>query len=352
MEIRSKFGGTVLQSVDAPSLADADLAGAHLVGALLANTDLSGANLRDAYLFGANLQGADLRGADLTGADLGDAVLIGTRLDDAVLRDASLIGANLSHASLQRADLQGANLRTAYMRAADLTGANLRRANLTGTTLERAVLDDTDLSECPTLPLTLGLESAVVRRTLPARPDSSSAGRPSEKRPEAVQRHEAPQTALACLISHTMAEAPFAEWLADELMQREVKCQRFYVGLRPAAGLPDIRETLGFYDKIVLVCSRSSIRERGPCPEITQTIRRERQAGTQKLFPVRLDGYHQIGAAARLGDQRVADGIWEENWVRYLAGFEIPDFSGWSQAFLERPPIDVLIRSLASPATR
>ncbi len=60
IEIRCRFTGTVLFSVNANTLSGANLSGA----------DLSGANLSGANLSGADLSGADLSGANLSGANL------------------------------------------------------------------------------------------------------------------------------------------------------------------------------------------------------------------------------------------------------------------------------------------
>jgi uncharacterized protein YjbI with pentapeptide repeats len=71
IEIKNRYTGNVMLSLDIDSLRRANLRGA----------DLYGANLRGADLYGANLCGADLRGADLRGADLYGAYLRGANLD-------------------------------------------------------------------------------------------------------------------------------------------------------------------------------------------------------------------------------------------------------------------------------
>jgi len=161
IEIRNRYTGAVLHTVDAGSLIGANLRGANLSGADLSGADLGGANLSraylggadlsraylggadlsEAYLSGANLIGADLRGANLSGADLGGADLSGAYLSGANLSRAYLSGANLSGAYLSRADLGGADLS-----GADLSGAYLSRANLSGAYLSGAYLSGANLS--------------------------------------------------------------------------------------------------------------------------------------------------------------------------------------------------------------
>jgi len=107
IEIKHRWTGLVLMTVDADTLDGANL---------------SGANLRDANLSGAYLIGAYLNGADLDGADLRDANLSGANLNGANLRDAYLIGAYLNGADLDGANLSGASLNGAYLSGANLNG--------------------------------------------------------------------------------------------------------------------------------------------------------------------------------------------------------------------------------------
>jgi hypothetical protein len=120
IDIKHRYTGAVLTTVDAANLRGADL---------------SRANLRD-----ANLRGADLSCADLSRADLRDADLSDADLSRADLRDADLSDADLSCADLSRANLRDANLRDANLRGANLRDANLRDANLRGADLRGATL--------------------------------------------------------------------------------------------------------------------------------------------------------------------------------------------------------------------
>ena len=95
IEIKHRWTGATLRTVDAENLSGANLSGADLRSAYLRNADLSGANLS-----GANLSGANLRNANLSDADLRNADLSG-----AYLRNAYLSGADLRSADLRNADL-------------------------------------------------------------------------------------------------------------------------------------------------------------------------------------------------------------------------------------------------------
>ena len=131
----------------APDLREAELAGAHLVRALL-----DGAHLHDASLVGASLEGTHLNGARLDrarldGAYLYDARLVGARLDGASLYDTSLVGAHLNGASLRGACLDEARLYNASLRDAYLQFTRLDHASLDGALLEYTVFADIDLRQ-------------------------------------------------------------------------------------------------------------------------------------------------------------------------------------------------------------
>lgn len=79
IEIKHK-DGTVILTINAPTLRGADLRGANLRLADLSWADLRGANLTWADLYGADLVCSDLRGADLIDANLYRAHLIGAKI--------------------------------------------------------------------------------------------------------------------------------------------------------------------------------------------------------------------------------------------------------------------------------
>ena len=110
IEIRSKWGSTLLFTCEAASL------GLAVVAAVKAGANLSRADLSRADLYGANLSWANLSGANLSRANLSGANLSW----------ADLSGANLSRADLSRANLSGAkNSELALARTSILPEGNL-----------------------------------------------------------------------------------------------------------------------------------------------------------------------------------------------------------------------------------
>lgn len=122
---------------DGQAFERADLRGLKLDGAALA-----GANLQRSELDGVDLRGANLRASDLRGTSLRETILAEGKLQESCLAGADLDGADLSGADLSKADLSRANLA-----GANLTGANLRGANLHGAQLDGACLARADVSE-------------------------------------------------------------------------------------------------------------------------------------------------------------------------------------------------------------
>lgn len=192
----ANLSGAVLTRAD---LRGANLSGANLSGANLGGAKVTGARLDDAdareciltstALGGVSMVRAKLDGADFTGTIFGDSDLRGasfasTMLHDADLTGTRLAGADLTNATFVRctlddADLSGATVtkttffsstgRRLSLRGArgdkmviaqasafpdlDLSDAELpnlccRATDLRGARLERALLTDSDLSEC------------------------------------------------------------------------------------------------------------------------------------------------------------------------------------------------------------
>ena len=78
IEIKTRWTGVVLRTVEAECLRDANLSDADLSGANLRGANLRGANLSDANLSDADLYDADLRDANLSGANLRGAIGVGS----------------------------------------------------------------------------------------------------------------------------------------------------------------------------------------------------------------------------------------------------------------------------------
>ena len=124
IEIKQKDTGEVLATIDADSLAGADLS----------EMDLQGADMHGLDMPGVNFLHSDLSGADLSNANLERALLQGARLYKANLREANLSHANAgTNSPGDRVILSGADLTNAifacswYWKAINDTDRDIRR---------------------------------------------------------------------------------------------------------------------------------------------------------------------------------------------------------------------------------
>jgi uncharacterized protein YjbI with pentapeptide repeats len=369
VEIKSTRG-TVLLTVDAPSLSGADLfiADPPLV-------ELVKGNLRGTGLARVNLQQADLRGADLRGTRLTRALL-----DDAVLQDADLSGAQLVDTSLLETDLTSANLQYANMGGANLFMANLGSANLTGARLDDTILNETamrctiltnsvfagtSIIRCPTLHLAEGLETIrhegessidviTLRACVNDLPNIFLQGIGyTLQEIETLRAMYKQGINYSCFLSYAHANRDFAGQLRTDLLANNVNCFQDTQDLRGGQKWEDqINQAIKQHDKLLLVCSRQSIYRPQVVREIIQTIDSERATGEQKLFPIRLDDH--ILSEEMMNDARenARSGVWSQNWVHHVRKYQIPNFSGWKDPDTYQEALQKLVRDLKVSATR
>jgi hypothetical protein len=269
-----------------------DLSEVEVPDANLARVDFANSVLRESNLAGVDLSGADLSGADLSGADLYEANL----------RAANLLRTDLSGTNLAGADLQEANLRGAL-----LDRTHLQEARWTKTRLAFTVLADVDLSRV------VGLEE--VEHLAPSRIGTDTLFRSSGKIPRLfLVKAGLPQALVdalpdlvgssgrdtySCFVSYSSKDRAFAQRLYGALEEREIRhrwidIERLLPGQKIADALYDAIQRS---DKVVLCCSRSSLRSRWVRFEIDQalTVERNRHAGRGQsvpvLIPLDLDGH-------------------------------------------------------------
>jgi hypothetical protein len=348
-------------------LSEADLHGANLAGANLAGANLSAVSLFAADLTGANLSGANLARAKIMSANLSGALLSGTMLRDVSLYGANLSGANLTGANLWEADLSrttftGANLSGATFRSAKFDQANLRGANLTranlieanmtgavladvivfGTVLGKTILCDVDLTQLCRGEVTHHSPSIVDFRAI-----IQSVGEPRLKDflrstgiPDVFAifmidcaRTLDPRQVFTLLqstfISYGGPDEAFARRLNDALEKRGVTTF-FFEDDAPAGERMHrvMRKGVNDHDRVILVCSESSLQRAGLLNELEETLAREsRDGGRTYLLPIRLDDYVLSGwkpadaeVATAVRDRVIADFRQHDDPAQFEAG--------------------------------
>ena len=272
-------------------LAGADLIDADLIDANLTRADLTRADLTGADLALADLALADLSGADLSGEDLTDADLTCANLTDADLTGADLTGADLTGADLTRADLTNANLTGAYLSNANLLGANLLNTDFSDCRLRSTILAAVDLSTAAKLATAQHTSgSEISTNTL----SQTLRGCGGTFTPDLLHFFELagisrtlldylpsilgaePLKFYSCFISYNTDDEEFASGLEQELTRAGVKTWKW--NLNALAGR-DLRENIDraihSFDKMILVCSSSSLKSPAVEQEIERALRKE-----------------------------------------------------------------------------
>lgn len=286
-----------------------DFVGAYEKGARdFGNLRLRGVKLRGVQLPGVNLRDSDLTGATLEGSDLERAQLSGASLRRADLRRARLAGADLSGALLRGADLRGADLTGVRLARADLTRANIEGCGLGDAILGNTYLIDLDLG--PLIDAEPGplhhAPSYVDYTTILASVRNPRlkvflvrAGVPgvfveylvdcARSMSEVDMRSMLQST----FISYGQPDEAFARRLHDTLSRHGVPTFFYPEHAVPGEKLHRLmRVGVNSYDRVVLVCSRSSLNRRGVLFELEEVLAREaRDGGASYLIPIRLDDY-------------------------------------------------------------
>jgi uncharacterized protein YjbI with pentapeptide repeats len=285
--------------------------------AALNEADFGGADLHGASFYCASLRGANFTRACLThvqfkGADLTEAVL-----ESASINATDLIGATFSNALLAGADLTGASLQRADCRESDMSLVNLGNArlgqsNFLGAVLDRVHLHSTDFSDIDVSPF---CEAADLDHSGPSTIDARTVIH--------SYRHPCIKTFMVdCGVPPIFAEYMIdcaratAEQDLRSMMQStfisyggpdEAFARKLYVALRDnnvvvfffpeTARLGERVDTevvrgLQGHDRVILVCSESSLNRPGVLHEVRETLDREaRDGGATYLLPVTLDDY-------------------------------------------------------------
>jgi len=286
--------------------------------------DLSGVDLSGLNLFDVNFRITDLAHANLRGARL-DADLTGANLKFANLEDAQLTNADLGHANLSGANLKGT----------DLTGAML-----VGTTFAM-----NDLSMVKGLAYTshfgsssISIDTIYFSKGRVSKRFLREAGVPENfitKIPELVRKRS---NFHNCFISFAESDERFSEKLYEDLKKKGVQCWRWKEDARWGNNLTrEIDDAIRMNDKVVIVCTKQSLRSPAVIREIERALQREDEfirqgkAG-EVLFPIRLDDY--------------VLNEWKHYRQADVIAKNIGNFKEWKKPTLYRKALNRLLRDL------
>jgi diguanylate cyclase (GGDEF)-like protein len=146
-------------------------------------------------------------------------------------------------------------------------------------------------------------------------------------------------------ISYGAPDEPFARRLYEALHRNGVTTFFFPEHAKPGQRIGRVvRENVGSYDRIVLLCSKASLDRKGVLYEIEETLERERRDGAEYLIPIELDDcLRSEGAVLRkdlvrvLRDRVCADfrdtqedeAVFQASLQKLIAALRRPDLAPW-----------------------
>lgn len=315
-----------------------DLRGAVFTGSDLSAADFTSANCEDAHfehcvldsaVFGAaNLCGAkflasDLYGLDFNGADLSNSKFVrvlGKGIDAQVANfegaefvfssfvDCSFMNSRFSHASF----MQIAFAKCLFRRA------DLAEAFMWDVTFGRCVLSSAkgldkigNIRDVSIDPVTLMMGDKSFPRSF-----LLGAGVPPLLVDYLPSLTNAPIDFESCFISYSTSDIEFCRMLRRELLDLGVNAWIFDEDAqwgKPMWG--EIDQSIRIHDRVVVVCSESSLKSGPVLREIERALRREDAEGKDVLFPIRLDDYIFKG--------------WQHPRKDDVLSKTVGDFSGW-----------------------
>jgi uncharacterized protein YjbI with pentapeptide repeats len=299
--------------------------GDDLIGNKSPVRDFKNADFSGSELVACRFVGADLRGADFSGTNLHLSNFVRVNGDSAKFKGAYLGHAKLGLADFREADFNASDMSGCDFYSTDFSGALLRDVDLTDTDFGRTRLNgarltrvaignarlvDTDLSALCASSLQPGRHSGVavdwrsIARSLTV-PRSKlkrflvRTGMPdvvAEDLIDSVQADSADVLRLlmcSTFISYGGPDEEFAIRVRDALRANGVDSFLFASDAPPGERLHNVmRQGINSYDRVIVICSQSSLDRPGVQNEIEQTLEREaRDGGASYLIPIRIDDY-------------------------------------------------------------
>lgn len=292
----------------------------------LDDADLRRANLRKLDLREVGLHGADLRGAHLIETNLSGMDLSGIRFYGVALRRANLVRANLHAAHLDASDLRGADLTGANLEAVglyntDLRGADLTRTDLTGAILASAKVGWTNFDGA-NLGATTGLDALIHRGPSRITLDTiyrsrgrigqgflKKAGAPASLVHVATSLANNPRLMLSCTIAYAPADRSLRDHLVADLAAEGIEVWDFPRHADWVRPTWDDRATGRDVDKVIVICSHTSLKNRDVLKSIEWAHKRQTEHN-HVLFPIDLDGYVAGSWKHRLRDYVLAQHVY------------------------------------------
>jgi len=283
--------------------------------------NLSHVNFSSVYAIQANLLATTLVEADLT-----ECAFLGAILDSVDLTGANLREANLSGCSLRRARLSNANLRGADLGGTNLTGADLRGAVLRGAQVGWTAFGNIDLSVVHELdsvihegPSSIGIDTIYLSNGHIPEVFLRGCGAPDTFIAYMQSLVAQPIQFFSAFISFSAKDKSFCDRLYADLRARGIRIWYFPEDAKWGESLwGEIDRSIKVYDKLIVVCSKHSLKSGPVLHEIDRALNREDREGKNVLFPIRIDDY-------------IFDS-WQHERKEDVLRKVVGDFKGWNRS--------------------
>lgn len=300
-----------------------DLESADLASGQFEHIDFSGARLLWSKLCKADLRKANLRGAHLSSANL----------TDADLRQADLSTTRIHRANLARTLLHWSDFRAAYLAESDFTEAVLWETVFSDTNLT----DAKGLDSCMHVgPSTVDHRTVVISKGLP-KSFLVACGYPAKLADCLVETNPV-SFFYRSFISYSSADTAFVHKLYNDLLNNGVNCWLDSEELTPGVRLWDaLAKELAQTQRVILVCSTSSLSSPWVEDEVNKTFSEERKRKYDLIVPLRID--RSILDTAEPWAEKLRDS-------RYIA-----DFSMWEDSSQYGRSLEKLLQALRLPSS-
>ncbi len=315
----------------------------------LSGADLSRIDLRWVNFAGANLDDVDFTESTLTGSYFGPATFsteqpfVSKDHIPASLRGTMFLGASLLAATFNYVELDGASFDGAYLGLVNFRGVEFNGISFSGARMLNTGFDNCRLAGA------VGLES--IRHLGPSHLDVQTlfhspnlplqflrgVGLPDiivNYFPDLVAAVE-PISFYSCFISYSHADRADARLIHETLQARGIRCWLDEHQLLPGDDIYEVVDrAIRLWDKVLLCCSRESLKSWWVEKEIATVLEKEQQLCRERskkilaLVPLNLDGFMfsdqwQSGKASEIRTRLAADFTgWENDNEKFARELE------------------------------
>ena len=277
-----------------PDLTGASLSGYQLGNLRLANVDLSLSTLKKTNLRGSDFWRTDLNLSDLSGADVSRSYFGRSHL-----HAARFCGADMSATRFVGTDLSGADLSHAKIFSAHFIDSDLSGADFTNAWIKETAFANVDLSHCKGLdkvkfigPSSLGIDSLYRSRGMIPVEFLRGCGVPEEFIRIIPNLHFESPLHFSCFISHSSMDRIFCDQLFGDLRANGVRCWYFPDDHASGSSQWELKDkSVHIYDKLLVICSKHSLRDKGVIDEIETALESEKSDARSVLHCITRDDF-------------------------------------------------------------